>query len=81
MVKTEQSGPTKDIEVNNTDTSTSYVGKVVEDADKVNIINSSSVNSTDCQTNVSLNSESVASNSITSNKPIVGKYRPPKQTT
>ena len=64
--------------MNDTDASTSCAGKVVEDEDKQNIINSSFVNTTDCQTNVSLNSESVASNSVTSNKPSVGKYRPPK---
>ena len=79
LVKTEPSRPTKNIEMTDTNDSTSCAGKVVEDENKENIINSSSVDSVDCQTNVSLNSEFVASNSVTLNQPVVGKYRPPKQ--
>ena len=73
--KTEQSGPTESVEMKDTNDSTSSAGKVVEEYDKENIIN---FNYADYQTNVSLNSESSASNSVTSNQPVVGKYRPPK---
>ena len=69
-VKTEQSGPTEDVEMNDTNDSTSCAGKVVEDENKEKTIK---------QSNDSSNSESVASNSVTPNKPAVEKYRPPNQ--
>ncbi|KAL7614413.1 hypothetical protein Lser_V15G05957 [Lactuca serriola] len=69
-VKIEQSGPTEDVEMNDTNDSTSCVGKVVEDENKEKTIE---------HTNVSLNSESVASNSDASNQHAVEKYRPPNQ--
>ena len=56
------------IQVENTNVSTSCGGKVAEDENKEN---------TTEQTNDSLNSESVASNSVTLNKPDVEKYRLP----
>ena len=56
------------IQVEYTNVSTSCAGKVTEDENKEN---------TTEQTNDSLNSESVASNSVTPNKPVVKKYRPP----
>ena len=58
------------IQVENTNASTLCVGKVAEDENKENITE---------QTNISLNSESVASNSAASDQPAVGKYRPPFQ--
>ena len=53
------------INVENTDVSVTCAGKVAEDENK---------ESSSEQTNDPLNSESVASN-----QPVVGKYRPPKQ--
>ena len=58
---------TEGVDLNNTNTSTSCAGKVTEDENKER---------TTEQTNESLNSESVASNSAISDQPAVEKYRP-----
>ena len=56
------------INIEDTNVATSCAGKVTEDENKENTIE---------QTDDSLNSESVASNSTASDQPAVEKYRPP----